>query len=86
MSQQQQEHALTVETDGTIRAIYADEIEPVLSLGLVSIDRVSHVEPANGGGWTADMSPVGGPVLGPFGLRCEALAAEVAWLKRELGL
>jgi hypothetical protein len=30
------------------------------------------------------MSPVGGPVLGPFRLRRDALAAEVAWLERKL--
>ncbi len=27
-----------------------------------------------------DLSPVGGPVLGPFRLRSQALAAEQAWL------
>ena len=32
------------------------------------------------GGWRADLSPVGGPQLGPFRRRSEALRAEAAWL------
>ena len=32
-------------------------------------------------GWLADLSPVNGPVLGPFDRRSEALAAELAWLE-----
>lgn len=31
--------------------------------------------------WWADMIPVGGPVLGPFNSRDEALEAEVGWLR-----
>ncbi|WP_242687916.1 hypothetical protein [Alienimonas californiensis] len=46
--------------------------------------RASHVEPADGGVWTADLSPSGGPVLGPFPLRSEALTAEADWLIRKL--
>lgn len=45
------------------------------------ISRASHVEPTgNGTQWHADMSPVGGPTLGPFERRCDALAAEVQYL------
>ena len=32
------------------------------------------------------MSPVDGPVLGPFALRQDALDAEVAWLQAERNL
>jgi hypothetical protein len=35
--------------------------------------------------WTADMSPVGGPVLGPFATRTEALQKETEWLDQRLG-
>jgi len=35
-------------------------------------------------GWAADLAPVGGPVLGPFARRADALAAEVAWLKEAM--
>ena len=37
--------------------------------------------PTRDGRWHADLRPVGGPVLGPFDRRSEALAAEVAWLE-----
>ena len=45
------------------------------------IARASHVEPDPDGRWQADLRPVGGPVLGPFDRRSEALAAELAWLE-----
>jgi hypothetical protein len=43
--------------------------------------RASHVEPDDRGRWLADLSPIGGPVLGPFDRRSEALEAEVTWLE-----
>jgi len=70
---------LVIQPDGTVRTIY-DETIPLASLGSVDIQRASHVEPTMDGRWTADLGPVGGPVLGPFALRTEALAAEVRWL------
>ena len=54
------------------------------ALGDARTVRASHVEPADGGGWTADLSPSGGPLLGPFPLRSAALAAEAEWLTRNL--
>lgn len=71
-------------TQGKIKAIYSDELLPILRRGKVKISRASHVEPAPGGGWTADLSPVNGPVLGPFPLRETALQAEKDWLEQEL--
>jgi hypothetical protein len=66
---------------GVITTIYSDDLAPLLAKGKVAIRRASHVEPsATGSGWTADLAPVGGPVLGPFPLRQEALDAEVRWL------
>lgn len=66
--------------DGTVRTIYSDVLAPALrNVGHVTTARASHVEPAQDG-WTADMAPVGGPVLGPFPTRKEALEAEVAYL------
>ena len=43
----------------------------LLGLGKLQITRASHVEPDLDGNWWADMGPVGGPVLGPFGTRGE---------------
>jgi hypothetical protein len=51
------------------------------TLGSPSVSRVSHVESDQQGRWWADLSPVGGNVLGPFTNRSEALAAEQAWLE-----
>jgi len=81
-------HTFQIE-DGVARFIYDDDLAAVTQLGPSTTHRVSHVEPAPGGGWTADMSPVGGPVLGredPFPLRQQALDAEVRWLRQHLGL
>lgn len=61
--------------------VFDDRLD-LRSVGGISIQRGSHVEPTLAGQWTADLSPVGGPVLGPFDKRIEALAAEVAWLQQ----
>jgi hypothetical protein len=70
---------LIVSPDGTIRAVYAEAIDLGV-LGHVVISRASHVEPNGSGRWLADLTPVAGPVLGPFDLRSEALEAEQDWL------
>ena len=71
---------LVIEKDGLVRGIYGEEIA-LDALGPLKIERASHVEPDVQGRWLADLSPVGGPVLGPFDKRSEALEAEVAWLE-----
>jgi len=53
----------------------------LLSLGQPNIQRASQVEPTPQGRWQADLSQVGGPTLGPFPLRSDALAAEIQWLE-----
>lgn len=71
---------LIVKSDGSLRAIYSEEIDLAV-LGPLAITRASSVEPDSEGLWHADLTPVGGPVLGPFFRRGEALKAEVAWLE-----
>jgi hypothetical protein len=70
---------LVVAHDGSVRCIY-DEAIDLREIGQLTITRASHVEPDQDGNWLADMGPSGGPVLGPFATRSEALAAEKAWL------
>jgi hypothetical protein len=65
--------------NGKISFIYKDELRPLFEAGETFVKRVSHVEP-DGKEWTADLSPIQGPVLGPFETRREALEAELAWL------
>jgi hypothetical protein len=69
------EMELIVSADGVARCIY-DEALDLRELGKLQITRASHVEPDAAGYWWADMGPVGGPVLGPFRSRSEALGAE----------
>jgi len=72
---------LIVNCDGAIRCLYGETVD-LSSLGSLTIQRGSHVEPDASGNWLADMAPVDGPVLGPFKRRSEALAAEREWLER----
>jgi len=70
---------LLIEPTGNCRCVYSEAID-VRQIGEASIRRGSHVEPTADGRWTADLSPVNGPILGPFSTRSEALDAEVTWL------
>jgi hypothetical protein len=70
---------LVVDAGGSVRCIY-DEALDLRELGTLQITRASHVEPDVEGFWWADMGPSGGPLLGPFRSRSEALEAEREWL------
>lgn len=72
---------LRITTDGNVRCIYCEAID-LGGFGTLAIRRGSLVEPTDSGEWTADLSPVGGPTLGPFASRSLALAAEQAWLEQ----
>ena len=73
------EMELVVDAGGDVRCIYGEELD-LREIGKLQITRASHVEPDRDGFWWADMGPVGGPVLGPFKNRTEALGAERRWL------
>ena len=77
------EMELVVDAGGDVRCIYGEELE-LREIGKLQITRASHVEPDRDGFWLADMGPVGGPVLGPFRNRTEALGAETAQLSEAL--
>jgi hypothetical protein len=76
------EMELVVDAGGDVRCIYGEELD-LREIGKLQITRASHVEPDAEGFWWADMGPVDGPVLGPYGSRSEALGAEREWLISE---
>lgn len=69
---------LRVEPDGTIRMLYDERLD-LSPLGTPSIERASFVEPQDSS-WVVDLAPSGGPILGAFSKRSEAIQAEIAWL------
>ncbi len=71
---------LVIDPAGGVRCLY-DEALSLAEFGRLTIARGSHVEPTDAGLWTADLSPVGGPLLGPFATRSAALIAEREWLE-----
>lgn len=70
---------ILVDPVGGVRFLYDDALAPLLNEGRAEIRRASHVGPV-GTEWWADLGPVGGPMLGPFKLRQQALDAEKEWL------
>ena len=72
---------LYISPTGVVSFIWDDALVGLRDEGQCSIRRASHVEPTEDGQWTADMSPVDGPLLGPFDLRSAALLAERLWLE-----
>lgn len=75
---------IKISNDGTLQMIFSDDLLGVLGLGNSEIKRASHVEPTSDCKWTADMSPVGGPLLGPFSTRAMALKAETDWINQNI--
>ena len=78
---------LFIRRGGAVEFVYADDLAALFADDDKTVVRASHVEPLpDGSGWTADLTPVQGPVLGPFPTRAEALAAEAAWLEEQLAV
>lgn len=71
---------LYISADGICHSVY-DESVDLRMLGPMEIRRASHVEPTADGHWTVDLSPLNGPILGPFIKRSQALRAEICWLQ-----
>jgi hypothetical protein len=74
---------LFVAPTGQVRCLYSEALD-LGALGPLTIRRASHVEPTDIGRWTADLSPLGGPTLGPFAQRSQALVAEARWIEGHL--
>jgi hypothetical protein len=76
---------ILVTQKGTLKFIHDDSLKIILDQGTALVRRASHVEPSpDGKQWSADMTPVGGDVLGPFDTKKKALAAEIKWLNNNL--
>ena len=75
--------SLIICPSGHVTCVYAEDID-LPAIGSLHIRRASHVEPDGTGRWWADLTRVGGPMLGPYRRRSEALAAEAAWLDPRL--
>ena len=73
---------ILVGPDGSGRCVY-DERMDLSALGELTIRRAGSVEP-QASGWQADLSVVGGPTLGPFLWRSQAVEAEARWLQEHL--
>jgi len=73
---------LFIAPTGQVCCLYNEGLD-LQSLGRLTIRRASHVEPTDDGQWTADLSPLDGPVLGPFVRRSDALAAEEHWIEHD---
>ncbi len=71
---------LVIDRHGIVRCLYGEAVD-LAALGVPVIARASAVEPDAAGQWWADLAPVGGPRLGPFARRSQALEAERRWLE-----
>jgi hypothetical protein len=74
---------LRIDPRGRVVCVYAEAID-LAALGDVSIRRASIVEPDEAGRWWADLGPLGGPRLGPYPRRSDALRAEADRAERHL--
>lgn len=72
-----------IDKEGTTKQIYNDDFV-ILALKVERIKRASSVELLHERSqqWKADMFLSGGPVLGPYRRRDEAIKAEIDWLER----
>lgn len=83
-------HKLTIRPGGVIDLIYQDAFRSLMDQGQSFIRRASHVEPGDPAKqqdpllWYADLAPCGGPVLGGFVKRAEALEAEAIWIQKHI--
>jgi hypothetical protein len=74
---------LVVDCHGGIRCLYTEAFD-LATLGSLTIRRVSQIEPDHSGYWWADLKALGGPRLGPYTRRSEAISAEVTWVEHYL--
>jgi hypothetical protein len=74
------EVTIMVGPDGIMHFVHDDQLVELIEAGEAHVVRASNVEPM-GVQWIADLSPIGGPALGPFRFRHDALRAEHTWIE-----
>ena len=74
---------IRINPDGTMICLYTEKIT-LSELGQLDIKRASHVEPNEKGEWLSDLTPIDGPILGPFFKRSSALLAEIEWIEKNI--
>jgi len=74
---------LRINAKGQVLCLYGETID-LSELGALTIRRAGRVEPDHNGQWWVDLTPLGGPRLGPYRRRSAALAAEAAWVEARL--
>lgn len=72
-----------ISPDGTLRFVWDDKLQILTDLGQCNSVRVSDVE-SIGSRWYADLRRIGGPRLGPFALRSDAIRSEVQYIEGRL--
>ena len=76
---------IAIQPDGSLIGVYDDTLIELYAQGETRVSRASNVEPETIDGyitWCADLSPLGGPKLGPFTKRAQALTEEAGWLNQ----
>lgn len=83
---QTQVQVIHITAEGRIAFVWDDSMFEFsrFMAGRLQIARASEVEPDSNGYWWADLTSQGGPRLGPFELRCEAIAGEQQWLNENM--
>lgn len=73
-------YTIKVTPSGAWHFIYQERLKPLLGRGHAVMTRASYVNPQSDGSWTADLTPLKGPVLANFPTRQHALDAEEHWI------
>jgi hypothetical protein len=80
------EHIIAISQEGVATFVWSDDLAKLKTEGECKIERVSNVEPNEQSEWMADMMLIGGPILGPFETRQEAIDAELRYIRERFGL
>ena len=77
---------LLITADGSTQYIHSDEAAAFCEELPLRTQRASTIEPDEQGQWWVDLSPVGGPRLGPYApsQRARAVKDEIEWVRQHV--